>query len=1033
MPEIEKWGMKAYFQHVLYEVYRQAIMPKSHYEAGSNRFTLYASPNEPQWHLPQFGALNAVCSHWVLNEHEPALVSMPTGSGKTAVALALPYLSRSHRVLVVVPSKELRTQIASSFKTEGVLHSIGALEGKKRPKVYELKGRAPAWNEIEKMDVVVALPNSVSPIHFKIGESPPEDFFDLIIIDEAHHAPATTWKAILDYFKTSKAVLLTATPRRRDGKTLPGTHVFHYPLRKAMKDGIYKPIVPIMVKLQENPSQQHKDETIAKETVRLAATSDHAQSAVLIRASSIERANQLKTIYDTFGLNSEVIHSKIPNATRDNVIKNWREGRLKAVIVVDMLGEGIDLPSLRIVAYHDKHKSVQATIQLIGRLARVNQSHPQPSILVTARDEDVYPSLVGVVRSLYEEDADWAKVLPDLIDQEIEEERLNQEYLGKFLGVPSNIALSAVTPLARAVIYEAIQDSGYIPSFVSGGIPEELVIGNRIGGQAILYSGVNEDKTTLIILSVKLETPRWYQSDPGLTSPAYQLHVLSWHKASRIGWPDILLVNSEDSRISKEILGILDEGKLLRGGNPVALQAVFDSLERLSVSSVGVRNTYAGSAGTPTYAMFSGSGVDRGLREADTNSRAIGHAMAQVQRDSGTATVGFAAAKSKYWETRYLSLRDYENFVRGLADRYWDPRDSTTGPLLPNVARGIRTETFSSSGVVLVEVNPRLVEQGWRYHNHGDIEGLSLEVDHSIPFDNYRLFLKLVDPRQSNLSIWEGTQDISGRFTTTLENDQPRRGFGSPTSIEHLFESDPPNIYFLDGHTVHGGTTYLPVATQNFLPVLTYDPWDWTGTDITRETKVPLRTDSIHDRVENHLSTSVNGKRFRWVLCNDGPGEMADHIVIQIDRFGRTEVELWHAKASGTPTPATRVTDLQILVQQGIKSRRYLTDRDLWKKIGRRLEGLESPKMRLVSGNSENLLRVLCGLVPHHSRWSLADRMRKIDGSIVLVQPGLSYTQLQNSLNTFPIPVASGQIREFLTVFDNSVQSMAKLKVICSP
>lgn len=69
--------------------------------------------------------------------------------------------------------------------------------------------------------------------------------------------------------------------------------------------------------------------------------------------------------------------------------------------------------------------------------------------------------------------------------------------------------------------------------------------------------------------------------------------------------------------------------------------------------------------------MFAGSGIERGISEADTNSRALGHAMAQVEAAASgrPVTAGMAAGKSKYWETRYLGLREYEAFSAELASR----------------------------------------------------------------------------------------------------------------------------------------------------------------------------------------------------------------------------------------------------------------------------------------------------------------------------------------------------------------------------
>ncbi|WP_156456233.1 DEAD/DEAH box helicase family protein, partial [Microbacterium sp. Leaf351] len=191
----------------------------SHYESDYVDFSLLRRPGDPSWRRPQVGALSAISSQWTLEPEERLLVSIPTGSGKTAIATALPYLARAKRTLVVVPSKELRSQLSAAFRSQQDLLNVGALNrASPGPIVEEVTGRRIDWARLQQIDVVVALPNSISPEHMEEAELPDPELFDLLIIDEAHHAPAKTWRAILDHFPSARAVLLTATPRRADGK-----------------------------------------------------------------------------------------------------------------------------------------------------------------------------------------------------------------------------------------------------------------------------------------------------------------------------------------------------------------------------------------------------------------------------------------------------------------------------------------------------------------------------------------------------------------------------------------------------------------------------------------------------------------------------------------------------------------------------------------------------------------------------------------------------------------------------------------------
>jgi superfamily II DNA or RNA helicase len=140
----------------------------------------------------------------------------------------------------------------------------------------EVKGRLSSWRECDNADVVVALPQSISPDHYDEGSKPPADLFDSVIVDEAHHAPARTRRAILDHFDGARTVLLTATPRRRDGKRVPGEIVFHYPLRAAMSGGYYKAVEARLLKVGASGQRREYDELICDEILAEFNRPEHA-------------------------------------------------------------------------------------------------------------------------------------------------------------------------------------------------------------------------------------------------------------------------------------------------------------------------------------------------------------------------------------------------------------------------------------------------------------------------------------------------------------------------------------------------------------------------------------------------------------------------------------------------------------------------------------------------------------------------------------------------------------------------------------
>src|SRR6267154_1635834 len=169
--------------------------------------------------LAQIAAIHSVSAHF-FNSDQPAIVTMPTGSGKTTVLMALAFVLRAQRVLI---------------------------------------------------------------------PAPPDDLFDLVLVDEAHHSPARTWSRLLGLLHRAKQVLFTATPFRRDEKEIKGRLVFTYDLRRASQDGVFGDITFLPVELGNAPSI---DVAIALATQAKLKEDQAAglQHLVMVRADTVARA-----------------------------------------------------------------------------------------------------------------------------------------------------------------------------------------------------------------------------------------------------------------------------------------------------------------------------------------------------------------------------------------------------------------------------------------------------------------------------------------------------------------------------------------------------------------------------------------------------------------------------------------------------------------------------------------------------------------------------------------------------------------------
>ena len=995
------------------------------------------------WRAPQRGVLGSVAAHWSLDRDEPTLASIPTGSGKTAVALVAPLVAATppRRVLVLVPSRALREQLAAEFRSQDQLRRIGVLPETftAKPTVVEVKGLVSDWASLADADVVVALPNSISPSVYGTDRvPPPKDLFDMVIVDEAHHAPADTWKAVIDHFTDARYLLLTATPRRRDGRRIPGSLEYHYPLRRALEEGLYKPIEPVLV-----PAGQDRaacDAAIADAAIALHREDRHATSVLVVRAANLTRLKTIADAYQARDAPLTLLHSQLSEGNQARIFEELRGGHLRRVGVVGMLGEGFDLPAIRLIAYHDKHRSLPATVQMIGRLARVDAAYPQPSHLVTVSDAEVYPELKAALKDLYDEDADWATVLPEILDAEIESEHADREFLESLPTSTNEVDPAHLKPLKRAYVYEVPSDW---PAPFLTAIPPGLELGARFGnGGTVLYSGADPDRRLLVLVVRYVELPKW-SSDPALADVRYEFHAVLHRTPPRTDLPGLVFLSiSRDGLRNgmQQVLGLTSDQLI----GPDALGSYLDSLKRRSVSSVGVRNTNSSSRGRASYRNFMGSGVDRGLRDVDTARAALGHVMFQVETEDGsTANAGAAIEKSKLWLTRYGPLRELGKWADDTAKLLWNPQLVAQGPLLPRMDRGQRVRKWPDAIPLAAELDPVLLGSGWTIYDNGvqigsldDVElhvnddptGTLVDVDGPTQSETIRVVVVGADLASGEPRlIWSGEVDLDGLFTGDGAVSV-RRGLGAAVPLAELLSEHHPSLYFLDGTTVVGPIVYARRSLQPFdTGVLRVD--DWTGIDITAETRRTaaernngLR--SVHERVEEMIIARPRLGTHRWVLLNDGAGEFADHIVIEELESGEVALGLWHSKGSSGQNAAIRIKDFQVVIAQALRSRGLFFSTSFWVELAERLMRQARPYAELVAGSDdENLLKARLGLDPESETPPWTDSVPSVRGTVVVVQPGLSAAAFEAELRTTPIPHGANALNQLFSVLSDAAVS----------
>ena len=106
------------------------------------RYPLQMGAN-PGFRTAQLGAIHCAAGHFA-NRKDPGIITMPTGSGKSAVLISTAYVLQAKRVLIITPSRLVREQIAEAVSTLSDLKEIGALpQDHPNPKVIEYRQPGP--------------------------------------------------------------------------------------------------------------------------------------------------------------------------------------------------------------------------------------------------------------------------------------------------------------------------------------------------------------------------------------------------------------------------------------------------------------------------------------------------------------------------------------------------------------------------------------------------------------------------------------------------------------------------------------------------------------------------------------------------------------------------------------------------------------------------------------------------------------------------------------------------------------------------
>ncbi|WP_035019846.1 DEAD/DEAH box helicase family protein [Anoxybacillus flavithermus] len=346
--------------------------------------------------------------------YDRAMVVMATGLGKTYLAAF--FARKFQRVLFVAHREEILHQAKRSFAQVLSDKTFGIYDGKVK------EGQA---------DVVFASIFTLSmKRHLEIFT---KDEFDLIVVDEFHHAAAKSYERVLAYFQPKFLLGITATPDRNDYKDVyalcDGNVAYRIDFIEAVQRGWLAPFWYYGVyddtdytkiawrgnRYDEEQLLQAQLRTEMAENI-LRAWEKHKQTKTLVFCSSIRQADFLANYFNEHGYRTVSLHSKQVHITRTKAIAMLEKGELDAIFTVDLFNEGVDIPAVDTLLFVRPTESLTIFTQQVGRGLRL---HPAKQYCVIIdlignyRNADVKLALFDTQKEERKKRKSMVPVVPD--------------------------------------------------------------------------------------------------------------------------------------------------------------------------------------------------------------------------------------------------------------------------------------------------------------------------------------------------------------------------------------------------------------------------------------------------------------------------------------------------------------------------------------------------------------------------------------------------------------------------------------------
>ena len=308
-----------------------------------------------------------------LRLHRSVMAQMPTGTGKTYLLTAVidSFVNNNpmSKVWIVAHRRELVSQIDETVRK---FHS------------YSASNTSSLLSSVKAMSIQWLMRH-----YDKIEEEP-----GMIVIDEAHHALAKTYKEMWERFPKANFLGLTATPCRLNGKGFSDLfdvlvqswavpefiskgRLATYDFVSIKSDGVTQRLIDSLQKRGADGDYQNKemDRLLNKKPSieRLyRSLEEYAKDRKgIVYAINISHAQKITKLYQEHGVKAIAIDSKTPAMERQQDIEAFKKGNIQVLVNVDIFSEGFDCPDVEFVQLARPTLSLAKYLQMVGRGLRV--------------------------------------------------------------------------------------------------------------------------------------------------------------------------------------------------------------------------------------------------------------------------------------------------------------------------------------------------------------------------------------------------------------------------------------------------------------------------------------------------------------------------------------------------------------------------------------------------------------------------------------------------------------------------------------